>query len=395
MLAQPRLRTGPYRVATLQLITFAARGLAAPFINLYLVSVGFTGTNIGILTSASALLQLTAAPFLLNVADRFSKQRRLYYGFLYGNICACLGLVAFGGFPLLLSPMILFRDLTDLPGVTLLAQLTITSLEQRGRQIYGQVRAWGSFGWALATMLSGTIVGAGGYPLLFILSAVVNLSALPIVRVLPLRTNEPRPHTEADRSTARPRGFYILLASIFLYFVGAAAFNAFSLIYFKQGLGASNQMLGLISSLSALSEIPAMMLIDRVLRRVDIRLTLGAGLLGLGSLWLALSLLTGTTLLIPLMLLRGTFYTLQSVSLTLLVSRISHPSNVATNQALAQVTVPGIAILLTGAVSGWLFDHAGGRGLFQLAALMAAASIVLLILARKQLTGGAGMQPRS
>ena len=366
-------------------MTFAARGLAIPFVNLYLVSVGFTGAQIGILTSISALVQLIVSPLLHNLADRTGHHRQLYYGLVTANICACIGLVAFGSnASILLGSMILFRDLADGPGTALLSQLTITWLDQRGRQLYGKLRAWGSFGWSVTTLISGGIFAVGGYPLLFILSALFNLAVLPLIRVLPPRTTEIRAHSVS--TAPRPRGFYILLASIFLYFVGASAFTAFSAIYFKRDLGASNQLIGVISSVSALSEIPAMLLIDRLIRRANIHITLAVGLFGLGALWFALSQLSSTAFLIPLMMLRGTFYTFQVVSLTLLVSRISHPVNAATNQALAQVTVPGLAILLTGAVSGWLFDHAGARSLFQLAALMALISAGLLIIARKQLT---------
>lgn len=364
-------------------MTFAARGLAIPFINLYLVSVGFTGAQIGILTSISALVQLTVSPLLHTLADRTGRHRQLYYGFVIGNICACIGIVAFSNAPILLGSMVLFRDLADGPGTALLSQLTITWLDQRGRQIYGKLRAWGSFGWSITTLISGGIFAIGGYPLLFILSALFNVAVLPLIRVLPQHTTEMRIHSALPAS--RPRGFYILLASIFLYFVGASAFTAFSFIYYKQDLGANNQLIGVISSVSALSEIPAMLLIDRLIRRADISITLAIGLFGLGVLWFALSQLSSTVFLIPLMMLRGTFYTLQVVSLTLLVSRISHPVNAATNQALAQVTIPGLAILLTGAVSGWLFDHAGARSLFQLAALLALISAGLLVIARRQL----------
>jgi PPP family 3-phenylpropionic acid transporter len=371
-------------VAALQLITFAARGFATPFVSLYLVSVGFTGTAIGLLASLSALAQLVIAPLLHNLADRLGRHRQLYYALITGNICACLGLVAFGGTPALLGAMLIFRDLSDTPGAALLSQLTLTWLERRRRQIFGRLRAWGSFGWALTTMISGSIFAIGGYPLLFMLAAFLSFCALPLIRVLPTRTAEPR--SRSSPSTPRTRGFFILLASIFLYYVGATAFTAFSFIYYKRDLGASTQLIGVISSLAALSEIPAMMLIDRLLRRADIRVTLAVGFLGLAGLWFSVTQLTSTEFLIPLMLLRGTFYSMQIVSLTLLVSQNSDPGNVATNQALAQVTVPGLAALLTSPISGWLFDHAGPRTLFQITAATAVCSAVLLLIARQQLT---------
>jgi hypothetical protein len=84
------------------------------------------------------------------------------------------------------------------------------------------------------------------------------------------------------------------------------------------------------------------------------------------------------------MIVRGTVYTFQNVSLTLLVSRISHPTNAATNQAIAQVTIPGSAVLLTGPLSGWMFEHLGGQVLFQWAALVATLGAVVLVAAHRQ-----------
>src|SRR5215831_4401172 len=98
-------------ISAIQLMTFAARGVANPFVNLYLVSIGFTGTQIGLLASISALVQLTVAPLLHNLADRAGRHRHLYLGLLTGNICACLGLVSFASAPLGLGGMIVLRDL--------------------------------------------------------------------------------------------------------------------------------------------------------------------------------------------------------------------------------------------------------------------------------------------
>jgi PPP family 3-phenylpropionic acid transporter len=175
------------------------------------------------------------------------------------------------------------------------------------------------------------------------------------------------------------------MGSLFLFAIGNNAIGTFSFIYFHQNLGASNELIGIVSSVSALSEIPAMMVIDWMLRRTNTRLTLAIGMFGQGLLWIGFTLLVGPTLLVPLMAFRGTFFTFFNVSTALMVSRISHPTNVATNQAIAQVTVPGLAVLLAGSVNGWLFDHAGPYALFQIAALMALLASLLLLTARHQI----------
>src|SRR5579859_2662596 len=131
-----KTRSALYRIALIHFTTFAARGLASPFISLYLISVGFTGTQIGLLSSVSALLQLTIAPVLHRLADQTGRHRQLYYGLLVGNICACLGIVIFAGNALPLSGMTLLRDSSDIPSAALLSQLTITWLDKK-QNIYG------------------------------------------------------------------------------------------------------------------------------------------------------------------------------------------------------------------------------------------------------------------
>lgn len=368
------------QLATLQFMTYAARGFVLPFINLYLVSVGFTGSQIGNLASFSALTQLIITPLLHTWADRTGLHRRLYYGLLIGNICACVGLVGMASSQLGLSLMVLLRDWTDLPGAALLSQLSLTWLEQHKRSIYGRLRGMGSFGWAVSTLIAGRIQSLG---LVFIASAASNAVLLPLVRILPKRANEP--HAAASGSSKRPRGLIILLASLFVFYIGSSAFSAFSNVYYKYTLGASNEMVGLLASLAALSEIPAMMLIDYLLRRADLRLILVIGMLGLGGLWFLLAQLAGPTLLIPLMLTRGTFYTFQAVAMTLLVAMISPGATKATNQALAQATIPSVAVLVSGSLSGWLFDHIGPRQLFTLAALTASLAALIVLSAWRQL----------
>jgi MFS transporter, PPP family, 3-phenylpropionic acid transporter len=368
------------RIAGITFLTFAARGFTLPFLNLYLSSIGLSATEIGRLITISALVQLILPPALHALADRVHQHRRLYYGLLVSNALASFGLVGTVDSPLLLSGAYVLRGTSDGPGASLLSQLTLTWLDQRKRAIYGRIRGWGSFGWAVTTLISGRIVAFGGYPLLFILTGIINLLLLPLVKVLPERTAER--YEQPQGTTSRSKALYILLASFFLFAFGNNAISDFSFIFFRQNLGASNDLIGLISSVAALSEIPSMIFIDWLLRRTNLRTTLAIGMVGQALLWIGYTLLAGPNLLIVLMAIRGTFYTFFNVSATLLVSRISHPTNAATNQALAQVTVPALAIVLAGTINGWLFDNVGPQVLFQISAMMAMLSVVLLLAAR-------------
>jgi PPP family 3-phenylpropionic acid transporter len=375
-------RSAIRQIIIIYFLMFAARGLVLPFANLYLKDSGFSGTEIGVITGIGALLQLTLPPILNTWADRTGRHRRLLGGFLLSNIAALVGLVGLTG-KVGLGGAMLLRNASDRPTDPLLSQLTITWLDRQKLGIFGRLRGWGSLGWGVVTLLSGRIFALGGYSLLFMLSAVFNLVTLRFISVLPQQTAEKEERSQ--RSVPRQRGFYILLVSLFLYFAGMMATYTFMFIYFEDSLGASKEMIGILAAVAALAEIPSMMFIDTLLRRVRVLTTLIIGIGGMIGLWSAFAFLTGTTLLIPLMIVRGTFYTFQSVSITLLVARISHPVNAATNQSLAIVTVPGLAVLLTGPASGWLFDHLGARALFLSASGIGMLAITVLWTNQKKL----------
>src|SRR5690606_20762241 len=133
------------------------------------------------------------------------------------------------------------------------------------------IRAWGSLGWAVTTFISGRIFAIGGFPLLFVMAGLCNLILLPIVRVLPERTTG---HIKTERSATKPAprhpAFYILMVSTFLFYAGMNAIGAFSFIYLQNYLGATTEMVGIFASVAALAEIPSMMIIDRLLRRLNI-----------------------------------------------------------------------------------------------------------------------------
>lgn len=376
-----------WRIATLYFLLFAARGLIIPFLNIYLASVGFTGSEIGVLISLSALVQLLATPTLNWIADRQGQHRWLFYGLVASNAIASFAL-AFSPVKAWLVGVVLVRDSSDMPNASLLSQLTITWLAQHGRSLYGRFRAFGSLGWAASTFISGAIFAAGGYVLLFVVSGVANLIALTLGAALPARTveREARP----QQTIPRPTRFYLLNGISFLFYVGMTAVAAFSFLYFKQDLGADNATIGYIASLGALTEIPAMLILDRLLRRANLLTLLIIGTAGSAAIWFVYTLLQDATPLLPLMVLRGTFFSLQNLSLVLLIARMGHPANAATNQAITQITIPGLAVLLTGALSGWIVDNAGLRTLLQLAALLSGCSALLLLLLRRPLTVAEG-----
>lgn len=378
-----------FRIILIYILTYGSRGLILPFINIYLIEQGFSGKEIGFIIGISAFIQLVSAPILNTIADRTAKHRRLLIGLIVTNSAAMVSVIVAPS-KLWLGASVLVRHPSDRPVEPLLSQLTITWLTKQKQNIYGKFRAWGSFGWGVATITAGYIYALGGYPLMFAVSVVVNLAALPFTWALPEQTTEKKADDDKKveietKPVPRTFGFYILLVSSFLFFIGLNTSYAFTFVYFKESLGADAGMIGILAAVAALSEMPSMMIIDRLLRRIDIRLTYATGMFGISMLWIVYSSLTGAFFLIPLMVIRGTFYTFQNISRTLLVSDISDPANVATNQSLAFVSAPGLAMLLTSPIAGWIFDEYGARTMFRIMSVIGMLAALLIVVGWKYL----------
>ena len=369
----------PWQVV-IYLVTYAGRGFYAPFVSIYLLSIGFTPVEIGFLTGVSALVRLAIVPVYSAWVDRRGIHRKLLTAQLLVTGGATLGMVFFTQ-KLWTGAMFMGRDSADIPGAALMGQLSITGAKERGSSMYGKLRAMGSLGWAGASFMSGTLIALGGYTLLIVLSGIAYLSVIPFLNTFPERTAAQ--NSRVDVPPKRLPAFWIIMASNLLFYVGMNAMSLFMFVYFKEYLGTDDSMVGVFAACLGLFEVPWMLGMNRIYRRVSTRNALMIGLAGQALFTLSLAFLTGTTLLFPLIAMRGFFYAIQNISLTLIVTEISHPANVATNQAITWVTMPALASILTGPLAGWMYENVGPRPLFILASLVIVVGALILVVWRR------------
>lgn len=364
------------------LVTYAGRGLYAPFISLYLLSIGYSAVEIGLLTAISAFARLIIVPAYSAWIDRRGAHRKLLSVQLFLTGASTLSMAAWAN-TLWAGGMFLTRDMVDIPGATLQGQLSITKFREHGSRVYSKLRAMGSLGWALSSFISGWLISLGGYTLLIILSGLAYLLSVPMVQSFPERTAAT--NSRIDKPPKRMPAFWLIMASDLLYYVGTNAMSVFIFVYFKEYLGADDTGVGVYAAFLGLFEVPWMLVMGRVYKRLSTRTALMLGLLGQAMFMLVLALLVDQSLLLPLIAFRGFFYALQNISLTLIVTEISHPANVATNQALAWVTMPALAALVTGPIIGWMYEHTGPRLMYALAALVILVSALLLTIGRRMI----------
>ena len=236
----------------------------APYIGVYFFELGYSATRIGILTSIGPFVAILTQPLWGAFGDRSRQRKRALQTALIGALIASgLYLVhdhfvfVFAVTGLYMAFSQAFRPLHD---------SMILDYLQNTRYSFAPIRLAGTIGFSLMTLAGGAIIG-DRVKTIFPLHAA--LLALTVIMTCLF------PRVANDRRVPRRTGFKKLLSHRFVCFVYtycfllyiAFGFHASFLPVYMRDLGMSNADVGLAIGLGALSEIPVLLVIERLIRR--------------------------------------------------------------------------------------------------------------------------------
>jgi len=362
--------TGPLVGGSLYFLYYAAASCLAPFLSLYYVSRGLSGTQSGILLSLPAVAVMFGAGFWGTVADRTNRHRLVFQLSMIGTIIAALLLPYARGF--LGMGLIVLVYAVTLSGLSpLLDAMVLNSLGQE-RHRYGRVRLWGSIGWGVAGAAIGALVDVHGLTVVFAGYAVI-LSLGVGVSVLFPRQPAPSSSRLTEHLTAllgRPR-FVGLLAAVVLQGTMLGVLTNYLFVRLKE-LGASGLILGLSLTVATLSEIVFYLLSPMLIRRFGTRRVLYAAILIMAvRLFLYVPLRTPAFALV-IQLLHGPSFSMFQAASVGAAHELSPAGSASTAQGVMTAANFGLGGMI-GAFGGGVLLQTGGT-----ATLFAATSILAL-----------------
>ena len=154
------------RILLAYLIYFAAIGAAFPYLPVFYHDIGLGLEQIGVLTALQAAIQLLLAPVWGGLADRFPHTRlTLPLAAAVATVGATI-LFRADDFPtVLVGSLILYAGISGIAPTLDARTLETLGTERRSR--YGEVRAFGSLAFVLATLAVGFVLDAEGARALF------------------------------------------------------------------------------------------------------------------------------------------------------------------------------------------------------------------------------------
>lgn len=367
---------------TFNFLLFAAIASASPYIVLYYQGLGFTGTQIGLLTGIAPLITFFSAPTWTGLADATRRHRFMM------SLALGVGVMMLSVFPLLNAfvPVLVVVVLLNVfvAPVTPFADSATMFMLADEKEMYGRIRIGGTIGYGLAALIAGVLVQNHGLRFAFWGSAALFLLAFIVSQKLvygQLRADIP----------ARGRVRMLLMNPRWLLFLivawaggaAAAAFNNYLFPYLKE-LGASESTMGLVLMVGVISEIPVLFLGNRLIKRLK-----SYGLLMLSMVVTSLRMLlfaaSGTpSLVLFIQLLNGLTFPAMWVAGVSYANENAPVGMSTTAQGLFSGVVMGFGMAVGGLVGGPLLASVGGRGLYFVfgASVLAIVAVVALVYKR-------------
>jgi MFS transporter, PPP family, 3-phenylpropionic acid transporter len=362
-------------------------GFILPFINLFYISLGLSGTQIGTIGSVSSTVGLIVSPIIVTEIKKRPQAR--------GILQASLMLGAIGYFLLgqqttfLLIILIVFLQSLAGAGIAPASDAMAIHVSQEAGKGYGSVRVWASVGWIITVLSSGWLIERKGFQAGFLGVSLMWFTAALLTLLIRSRYFISPNYAEKHKSNLRTALQHIshdrtllgyAVAVIFMGFLNNGVLQ-FENVFLSQ-LGASKQLISIAGILSAIVELPFMIIADRYVRRV------GPHRVILFAVTLTL-LQRATVLLFPsigtIMIVRfigGVAFSCLTIAGVFLISSRTNPNETGTVLAIYTVTLNGLVSVLAAPISGAIFDAIGARWLYALATTGYAMGLLSLWITR-------------
>ncbi len=347
-------------------------GFIGPFLNLFYLRVGLSGTDIGVVAAIGSAIALMAAPLWTTQIRRWGNPRRMLQISLLLTAFVYLWL---GSQTLFLGIMLVtvVRFLVG-SGISPLSDSVALSVTGSTRSGFGSVRVWASMGWIVAVLTSGWLIEQTGFGAAFGGVCLVTLLGAALLFPVdlahfagPVKAEQPAGGMGTVlQNLMRHRA--MLGVAVMLTIVGMANSGVaqFETIYLSS-LGARDSLLGVAGMASAVVEVPCMFWADRLVRRR------GAHPILLSAMWMT-ALVRVLVLLAPSIFtimaeraIGGIAFSFYTVALIGFIGEQTRPGETGTVLALYTVTLANLVGIVSAPLAGAAYDAFGARWLYAVA----------------------------
>jgi MFS family permease len=252
----------------LNMLMFIARAVIDPYWSSYYYSFGLSSSQIGYLMAIGPFGSILIQPIWAGLCDKIGKRSLILRIILFGGAVSVLLYLLDNTFSWFLVCSLCYAvfntsimPLCDAESMTYLAKNDIS---------FSRVRIGGTIGYLTATLIAGAFLRNRPY-LSFYFNAIVLIVMFILVFFLPKQ--DAISHGESSkinlRSIFNNKAFVFVLFLCFLFQIGYSYYSVFIGVVVKQ-MGYGSLEIGIGAMLTAVSEIPILFFIDKLVRRFKV-----------------------------------------------------------------------------------------------------------------------------
>jgi MFS transporter, PPP family, 3-phenylpropionic acid transporter len=366
-------------------ISFA---LFTPFMSPYYTKAGMSAVEIGILLTIAPIFSCLIQPLWAILSDRTGRRRRVLSIVAFGSSLSVLSYYIGKTFLFFLIASILLAIF--MTSIVPLSDAIILRSTEKNQLDFSKIRMGGTIGYAIFVTIAGSIVRINPN-LAFAMGSIGFLVLFFLVLLLPRdeqgdspKITEKTPAVK-ERNTKRSlfhifetKEIYFLLAFAFISQFGLSFHFSFQGVYMLE-MGLTEHTIGITSSIAALSELPILFVINRVMKKLRAeRIILIACLL----LGLRIFMFTGEGLLFVILshILHGITYMSIYFCCAVFISRNVKPENQSKGQSILALLQTGIASITGNILGGLLVDLYSMKTAYRIISVLVVAAAGLIAL---------------
>jgi len=360
---------------------FGVLGLFLPYFNLYCFYLGFSGFEIGVLSSVRTLTTAVFPMVWGALADRFQVRRPIYIFCNFAST-AVWGLFLFTTDFRAMLAITAFYGFFYAPVIAFLESFSMDLLAQEKTR-YGRLRAWGSFSFILVVIVTGRLIDAFSTEVILILIPAGSLAHALLSMNMPAALSVPRTTFSASAKTLWNRRVIIFLIGVFLMLVSHGTYYGFFSIHLET-LGFSGSFIGIAWALASIAEIFVMINSERMLKRFSYDHILIFSFVVAVIRWTILFYATSAFLILFSQILHAMTYGAFHVASILYMDHLTPKDAKTLGQAINNAVTYGFGIMVGFLLNGYLFEILGAPALFAISALIAAIGGIVMAFSSRE-----------
>lgn len=347
---------------------YLAFGAYGPYLTRYMTKIGLSGKQIGLLQGLTSLLAFILPPLWGFLTDaRYSKRQSFtlaLLGMAVGLICYYFSL---SFWPMLFATLVF--AVFNAPAIPLLDSIALDAVD-RAKSYYGNVRMFGSLGYAVSASLMPYLYNHLQNPgSIFPAAVVFLLLALFMFYQIPKEgIAERQGALKSYRSMTRDFGvliktpaFLALVLVAFIQRIGLVPYYNFLTVYLE-GLNATNFIVGYAWAVAIVGEMVVLFNSEKLIRRFGEKNLLLFSLIATIIRWIVYAKVQLPWVIFGLQWIHGFSFAAMHAVCVKLVDKLAPKGMQVSAQSLYSAFYFGLGGFIGSLLIGALFDYFGGSG---------------------------------